>query len=888
MIDIICSFPYDKELPKGFQIIPYQPGLQLTPYQIWINDYPWDDSYSSGQIDASRHPWNHRVWVKNTVPSSLPGTPQYENFIHPTLRRAEEQGLRVVSTHEEAIEAAIQIGRGQAKNMFAPEYRRVISLAKRQDRRKEMKENWENAGQILDDSVWQVAEVAPKPKFGAQACRKSHVKALETALAENPEGWSLIMEDDAHWIQSHEGKWPDRFPDDDCAIAYLGAAVHQWKESKQDDCWGRPESGWEQVQAWYAHAYAVNGKKIKEILEIIRNAPYNESIDTIYCMIVARRMKCQAWIPTLFTQAPGKSDIEQANIDRTEKVLALDLLIQEHRQQTGVIPATLNLNLRSRADKKEWMQQEFERMKMKPVWWVVDKDEENPVRGCLKSHVGMWREALRRNLPWVLITEDDIEFTGEEIDISTAPADWEMLYFGGNTASVYDNYGNADWKPVQTWSTYGYAIRTSLIADWEHQGLLDKINGAVDQWLLEKVHPNARVYRQTRPWIIPRSGEELSDCTGKQENYDFLRQEADALKKALPTSLPSSPKNALDSTTLPKVSLVTPTLKGREWFWNALHCFLKQDYPSHLLEWVILDEGDSKLADMIPPEETRIQYHCVSNEERKLIYQEFIEKLRKDEAQEKKNAQLAQHTVDLGNGRSAVASTGTPFRKKQRGKGRVNIKREGAPAKLLDVHSQSPWKEGEGDFWRQRLPIGMKRNWLTSLATGDVIVHWDDDDWYPSTSVSLRVKQLIQNNVQMVGCTTIPCFDTTVCMSWMNVPPQTDKLHERLSEATFAYFKSAWEKHKFDPQVIGTEGSLFVKGRENEFKEISYDGVIVSLVHRGNLSSRRRPVGHEPNGWHFGKLPESEFTLITQVDNPDFPHKDWLRAFVLKPFLTKE
>jgi len=123
-------------------------------------------------------------------------------------------------------------------------------------------------------------------------------------------------------------------------------------------------------------------------------------------------------------------------------------------------------------------------------------------------------------------------------------------------------------------------------------------------------------------------------------------------------------------------------------------------------------------------------------------------------------------------------------------------------------------------------------------------------------------------------------------MSWMNVPPQTDQLKDRLSEATMAYWKSVWEKQRFDSQIIGGEGSSFIEGRENDFKEMSYDGVIISLVHRGNLSSRKRPSGHEPNGWHFGEIPESEFTLITQVDNQEFPHQDWLRAFVLKPYLS--
>ena len=88
-------------------------------------------------------------------------------------------------------------------------------------------------------------------------------------------------------------------------------------------------------------------------------------------------------------------------------------------------------------------------------------------------------------------------------------------------------------------------------------------------------------------------------------------------------------------------------------------------------------------------------------------------------------------------------------------------------------------------------------------------------------------------------------------------------------------------------QVIGAEGASFVRGREDSFQEIPYEGVIVSLVHRGNLSTRKRPMGHEPNGWHFGALLDQEFTLITNIENPEFKHPGWLRAFVLKSYLVE-
>jgi GR25 family glycosyltransferase involved in LPS biosynthesis len=919
-IRIIISFTFTQEqralIPPGYTIHSTQEVSTLLPHDIWIQHTSWDTSFGGKNAEPSslqmiHHPWNRRVWIRAEYPHNAQGIPDKN---HPTLRRAREQGLVVVDSADDALLAAIMIGRGGGQGVFCPQHQRVISLARRDDRRSMMRNQWELAGQSLEHAVFQQAVEAKKAKQAEAACRESHLQALQSAsiaLEENPAlgEWALILEDDAIWIEGREGQWPSQMPHPDTAIAYLGAAVHQWKQSQKDSSLIVNQAveqttggSWEQVQAWYAHAYAVQKKFIPQIIDIVKKAPAKESIDTIYCMIVARKLRCEAWIPSLLTQAPGPSDIEQVSLDRRQKVLALDQLIREHRMNNGQeqVPAYVCLNLESRPDKRQWMEQEWGRVGIKPHWWIAKKDEEDPVRGCRQSHFAIWRAAVQSGLPWVVVVEDDVEFTGKVPDLTNVPGDWEILYLGGNTAHRFENaqWGNQDWMPVQSWSTYGYAIRTSFIESLEKQGVLDTVEGAIDQWLLEAIHPNARVYRQAHPWVIPRSGEEQSDCSGQTMNYEFLRQEQSSPESAQPAQPASQEKKktvaGVSDGELPRVSLVTPTLKSRQWYLNALYCINQQDYPADLIEWVVVDEGNGEL-EMLLPEDARIRYVNVGDEERKVIYQEFVAKLRREE-KERRATQDAKETgqvVELKNGKKliAVSKETAPFRKKQRGKGKKRGMKQGgtveAPGALLDFHRQTPWKEGEGDFWRSRLPMGMKRNLCVAQASHDIILHWDDDDWYPKTSVSQRVRALLESGKDIVGCTTIPCFDTTVCMSWMNVPPQTDALADRLSEATMAYRRSAWEERKFGAQVIGAEGASFVRGREDSFQEIPYEGVIVSLVHRGNLSTRKRPMGHEPNGWHFGALLDQEFTLMTNIENPEFKHPEWLRAFVLKPYLVE-
>jgi glycosyltransferase involved in cell wall biosynthesis len=50
---------------------------------------------------------------------------------------------------------------------------------------------------------------------------------------------------------------------------------------------------------------------------------------------------------------------------------------------------------------------------------------------------------------------------------------------------------------------------------------------------------------------------------------------------------------------LPMVSVCTPTFNRRPFIQNMFNCFINQDYPKHLIEWIIVDDGTDKIHDLI-------------------------------------------------------------------------------------------------------------------------------------------------------------------------------------------------------------------------------------------------------------------------------------------------
>jgi hypothetical protein len=163
------------------------------------------------------------------------------------------------------------------------------------------------------------------------------------------------------------------------------------------------------------------------------------------------------------------------------------------------------------------------------------------------------------------------------------------------------------------------------------------------------------------------------------------------------------------------------------------------------------------------------------------------------------------------------------------------------------------------------MTVAQKRNYGIEKAMYDTLIMMDDDDVYPENSVLHRVAMMLKEPAkQCAFCTTIPCYDIVKYNSFMNVPPMTLPMSQRVSEATMIFTRQFWEENKFDETVRVAEADAFVSGREQMCRELSPQEVIVSLVHPKNMSSRKSPDVKEPNGCHYG-FNEKLFALVSEV-----------------------
>jgi len=161
----------------------------------------------------------------------------------------------------------------------------------------------------------------------------------------------------------------------------------------------------------------------------------------------------------------------------------------------------------------------------------------------------------------------------------------------------------------------------------------------------------------------------------------------------------------------------------------------------------------------------------------------------------------------------------------------------GALDKIKKFEERQPGIEITYVPMTKKRSIGYKRNKAVQAAKHDICVNMDDDDVYPETSFRRRVSWLmVYPEVKVVGCTMIAMYDLLQGISAVNTPPWALKQCERVSEASFCFWKSYAVEHPF-PDQQQSEGEAFVPNDER-FMEIPPQQVLVALNHGKNTSSR--------------------------------------------------
>lgn len=166
----------------------------------------------------------------------------------------------------------------------------------------------------------------------------------------------------------------------------------------------------------------------------------------------------------------------------------------------------------------------------------------------------------------------------------------------------------------------------------------------------------------------------------------------------------------------------------------------------------------------------------------------------------------------------------------------------------------------------ERQKIGKKRNLACELAQGEIIIHYDSDDWSAPNRITDQVTRLLESGKSVSGYHSMLFWDERLAAAWKYRGPADYSLGSGL-----CYRKEFWRKHPFVTEDHRRwEDNVFVQDARNDNAIIAADAAqrMVARIHAGNTCPKK--PREKPRLWFSVEASEipSEFLEAAQGEKP--------------------
>lgn len=134
------------------------------------------------------------------------------------------------------------------------------------------------------------------------------------------------------------------------------------------------------------------------------------------------------------------------------------------------------------------------------------------------------------------------------------------------------------------------------------------------------------------------------------------------------------------------------------------------------------------------------------------------------------------------------------------------------------------------------LTVGAKRNLACSHARGEIIVHWDDDDWYPPSRVRTQVRQLIDREADICGTSRLLYYEPATDRAWEY--RYVSGRPNWLAGNTLAYRKTVWQRSPFPDVQVGEDAMFLWNSGDTALCDLTEPRLCVGMIHPGNISPK--------------------------------------------------
>jgi O-antigen biosynthesis protein len=149
--------------------------------------------------------------------------------------------------------------------------------------------------------------------------------------------------------------------------------------------------------------------------------------------------------------------------------------------------------------------------------------------------------------------------------------------------------------------------------------------------------------------------------------------------------------------------------------------------------------------------------------------------------------------------------------------------------------------------------IGAMRNEACLLARGDIVAHWDDDDWHGPGRLTRQIAAIKAGGADITGLRNSLTLDLPAWRFWRCLP----ELHRRLfvrdvHGGTLVYRRSIWEEKAQFPDRSLAEDAVFLDQavrRGARLEAVEADGLFIYVRHGSNAWAMACGVTGGATGW---------------------------------------
>ncbi len=157
-----------------------------------------------------------------------------------------------------------------------------------------------------------------------------------------------------------------------------------------------------------------------------------------------------------------------------------------------------------------------------------------------------------------------------------------------------------------------------------------------------------------------------------------------------------------------------------------------------------------------------------------------------------------------------------------------------------------------------KITLGEKLNLGCQYAAGNIIAHWDDDDWYAPTRLTYQVNALLTEAKNLCGINRLLYYDLRNGSSYLYIYPPDQRLW--LIGSSLCYTRALWSKNKFANINVGMDGLFVWATAPDDIIALPDSSIAVHMIHDNNVSPKKT----SGSWWHH--YPGEEIRGIMNTD----------------------